>query len=498
MAQLTHSVAANGRINSPDYKYLHKDHLGSITGITHGAGSQKGQLYRRMAFDPWGARRDLPGNKLSNNALSPSSILASYAKTTKFETNRGFTGHEMLDEVGIIHMNGRIYDASIGRFLQADPHVDGAASVGGFNRYAYVKNNPLNATDPTGYFSLRKALKRAWNDIRPFVGAIVSAVLIVTTAGAGGLASGWFLSSWYGAATLGAISGAAGAAANGANLRGVLSAAAFGAASGAAFYGVGQAFKEGVGVLGAYGAKTFGGFAGRVLAHGAVGGVMSVLQGGKFGHGFASASIAKGFSLGAQNLNANIYGQFAAAAIAGGTASEATGGKFANGAQSAALAFLVNQAASSSAGAVKGAIAQKSGHAGRIERRFEKRMQEMLKTGNAGAGHELTYKEAIWWWRNANGATLTVDGRELSVINIGGEFAAPFPLDDLKVHGHVTTNPANGRIYDGMYDFEPRVMPNPNNQMKITIRNMLNEAAIKQHGAGTPFEIQYRYEDSDF
>ncbi|WP_157608225.1 hypothetical protein [Teredinibacter turnerae] len=138
------------------------------------------------------------------------------------------------------------------------------------------------------------------------------------------------------------------------------------------------------------------------------------------------------------------------------------------------------------------------GRSGAAERAFERRMQAMLKTGNAGAGHELTYKEAIWWWRNANGATLTVDGRELFVINIGGEFVAPFPLGDLKVHGHVTTNPANDRIYDGMYDFEPRVMPNPNDQMKITIRNMLNEAAINQHGPGTPFEIQYRYEGSDF
>ena len=36
-------------------------------------------------------------------------------------TTRGFAGHEMLDEVGIVHMNGRIYDPKIARFLQADP-----------------------------------------------------------------------------------------------------------------------------------------------------------------------------------------------------------------------------------------------------------------------------------------------------------------------------------------------------------------------------------------
>jgi hypothetical protein len=136
------------------------------------------------------------------------------------------------------------------------------------------------------------------------------------------------------------------------------------------------------------------------------------------------------------------------------------------------------------------------GHSGRNKRAFENRMSEMLNDGHAGKGHGLTYQESKWWWRNANGKTLTVDGRELSVWDIGGEFAAPLPLNDLKVHGHVTTNPNSGRIYDGIYDFN--MMPNPNGQWKIYIRNVLNVKAIKQHGAGTPFEIQYRYEDKYF
>jgi RHS repeat-associated protein len=35
-------------------------------------------------------------------------------------TNRGFTGHEHIDEMGLIHMNGRVYDPQIGRFLSTD------------------------------------------------------------------------------------------------------------------------------------------------------------------------------------------------------------------------------------------------------------------------------------------------------------------------------------------------------------------------------------------
>jgi RHS repeat-associated protein len=38
-------------------------------------------------------------------------------------TNRGFTGYEHIDEMGLIHMNGRVYDPQIGRFLSADPYI---------------------------------------------------------------------------------------------------------------------------------------------------------------------------------------------------------------------------------------------------------------------------------------------------------------------------------------------------------------------------------------
>ena len=42
---------------------------------------------------------------------------------TKTRTRKGFTGHEMVDGAGIVHMQGRIYDPRLGRFLQADPVI---------------------------------------------------------------------------------------------------------------------------------------------------------------------------------------------------------------------------------------------------------------------------------------------------------------------------------------------------------------------------------------
>jgi len=70
-------------------------------------------------------------------------------------TPRGFTGHEHVDTAGIVHMNGRIYDPELGRFLQADPFVEDSTTL---NRYTYVHNNPLAYTDPSGYFGIKKIL----------------------------------------------------------------------------------------------------------------------------------------------------------------------------------------------------------------------------------------------------------------------------------------------------------------------------------------------------
>ncbi len=67
-------------------------------------------------------------------------------------TPRGFTGHEMLDDLGLVHMNGRIYDALLGRFLSADIVVQNPADLQAFNRYSYVLNRPLTLVEPTGYF----------------------------------------------------------------------------------------------------------------------------------------------------------------------------------------------------------------------------------------------------------------------------------------------------------------------------------------------------------
>ena len=68
--------------------------------------------------------------------------------------HRGYTGHEMLPEFGLINMNGRLYDPILGRFLSPDNYVQMPDYSQSFNRYGYCLNNPLKYKDPSGNYIL--------------------------------------------------------------------------------------------------------------------------------------------------------------------------------------------------------------------------------------------------------------------------------------------------------------------------------------------------------
>jgi hypothetical protein len=82
------------------------------------------------------------------------------------------------------------------------------------------------------------------------------------------------------------------------------------------------------------------------LTSGVAGGVLSTMQGGRFGAGFASAGLGSALTPVAGRVTSNSVGQGFLVAIVGGTASAAGGGKFANGAMSAAFSYAFGRVAS--------------------------------------------------------------------------------------------------------------------------------------------------------
>lgn len=158
----THTDDGENKLKDKQTRYLHYDALNSVDMITDGYGV----VVERRSYDTWGKQR-----KVAWREDGPLDVVQQAI------TNRGYTGHEEIVEVGLVHMNGRIYDQELGRFVSPDPIVQAPYVTNSFNRYAYVMNNPLKYTDPTGYLwdsvksaarSVGRAISRAARAVRDF------------------------------------------------------------------------------------------------------------------------------------------------------------------------------------------------------------------------------------------------------------------------------------------------------------------------------------------
>jgi RHS repeat-associated protein len=108
--------------------YFANDHLGGTAVVMNASGD----LVSRVRYLPY-------GNQWTQETGAP-------------PTDRLFTGQRRYGaKSGIYHYGARFCSADIGRFLQADSIVPEAANPQDLNRYTYVRNNPVNHTDPTGH-----------------------------------------------------------------------------------------------------------------------------------------------------------------------------------------------------------------------------------------------------------------------------------------------------------------------------------------------------------
>lgn len=142
--------------------YIYRDYQGSITHITNSSGT----LVQELSYDAWGRLR----NPDTQVAYAPGAEPALFL-------GRGYTGHEHLQQFGLINMNARLYDPALGRFLSPDPYIQSPDFTQNFNRYSYVLNNPLKYTDENG----------------EFISTIITAVVGLAEAVVRGVVVPWFV-----------------------------------------------------------------------------------------------------------------------------------------------------------------------------------------------------------------------------------------------------------------------------------------------------------------
>jgi RHS repeat-associated protein len=122
--------------------YLFTDMLGSTRAITSKTGAMT-ECYDYLPFGRMLSTSDNGRSSIGCLQSNPDAQITSNA-------SQKFTGKERDQETGLDYFLARYYSGAQGRFLSPDPENEGAVyqDPQTWNAYSYVRNNPINATDP--------------------------------------------------------------------------------------------------------------------------------------------------------------------------------------------------------------------------------------------------------------------------------------------------------------------------------------------------------------
>lgn len=110
--------------------YLTGDSLGSISLVT----DANQNVVAAPRYLPFGEERGTSGTNISE---------------------LGFTGQRNKTAFGLIDYNARFYDPYLNRWIQPDTIIPDPDNPLDWDRYGYVRNNPINNTDPSGHRVVR-------------------------------------------------------------------------------------------------------------------------------------------------------------------------------------------------------------------------------------------------------------------------------------------------------------------------------------------------------
>ena len=111
--------------------FLLSDHLGGTNVVVSSSGEEE----YRLLYRAFGEQRNTINGEVEEETL----------------TDYRYTGQLEQADVGLYYYGARWYDPALGRFTQPDTLIPQPGNPLDWDRYAYVRNSPVNYTDPTGH-----------------------------------------------------------------------------------------------------------------------------------------------------------------------------------------------------------------------------------------------------------------------------------------------------------------------------------------------------------
>jgi RHS repeat-associated protein len=178
-----------------------KDQSGAITKYVYANGIRIAKInpdstvHYFLSDHQGSTRKILDASRVEQYSVDYEPFGKPYATSGPKPDPHKYTMEKRDDPTGLVYLRARQYDPDIGRFVSADPVLGKLSSPQTANRYAYVANNPLRFSDPSG---------ECPNCIAALIGGIIGG--LVGYVGCGIVTGGWTSSDC-------AIAGIAGAAA---------------------------------------------------------------------------------------------------------------------------------------------------------------------------------------------------------------------------------------------------------------------------------------------
>ncbi len=131
---------------------------GDVTELRTSGGS----VYATYTYDSWGRCVSVIDG---NGEVCSSETLA-------VQNSIRYRGYVYDNETDLYYLQSRYYDPETGRFLNADDvdYIGYSGEQLSYNMFAYCENEPVNDSDPRGYYSRKKAIeyaKKWWDGYNP-------------------------------------------------------------------------------------------------------------------------------------------------------------------------------------------------------------------------------------------------------------------------------------------------------------------------------------------